>query len=127
MSDLMWNCETPVADMTDPRGFPPFDVPAWIDLSISPQQIAAIVQGGCASGAYMPACWYDDARDTMSRHGDEVLDFIRQVSDDLPAPPNDASWAQMASIYLATAVDSWARLNADDIEALLQASEGTTA
>lgn len=52
--DALWNNEEPVADLG-------IEVPRWIDQDISPNDIAAICQGGCASGAYMPAVTYYQA------------------------------------------------------------------
>ena len=57
-------------------------VPLWIDSDITWQTIASIHQGGCASGAYMPAVTYWQAIQTMSQHGDDVLEYI---TDCLPA------------------------------------------
>jgi len=38
-----------------------YNQPAWIVNELTPYDLAAINQGGCASGAYMPAVtYYDD-------------------------------------------------------------------
>ena len=67
----LWNNDTPIADLdTD------IVVPAWIESDISPHDVAAIYQGGCDSGAYMPAVTYSDAKATMAKHGDDVLQYI---------------------------------------------------
>ena len=47
----IWNTETAISKIPGLE----IDTPRWIDKDISPADIAAIIQGGCASGAYMPA------------------------------------------------------------------------
>lgn len=91
------------------------DVPAWIEPDITAGDVAAIVQGGCDSGAYMPAVTYSDAADTMSRHGDTILDYIESIYGELPAPPKGASWSGMAVHYLSCAVELWAAGVADQL------------
>jgi hypothetical protein len=98
----IWNCEKPVADLLD------IAVPAWIEQDIAASTIASIVQGGCASGAYMPAVTYYDALRTMSEHGDDVLQFLQDYLGELPAPRSDESWSGMACHYLSYAVELWA-------------------
>ena len=34
------------------------DVPRWIEQDIDCGMVASVLQGGCASGAYMPAVTY---------------------------------------------------------------------
>ena len=78
--------------------------PAWITEPLTPYDIAAIYQGGCASGAYMPAVTYNQAIETMGEYGDDVLDFIEDNVGKLP-PPLDVSWSGMACFYLSNAVE----------------------
>jgi len=101
------------------------DVPAWMDdeyftdgaiTADEVDTLRAIVQGGCASGAYMPAVTYYQARDTMNRHGDDVLDYIQDALGELPAPADDESWSGMACHYLSTAVELWAGLTMNQID-----------
>lgn len=114
-NDNIWNCETPVAELLD------IDVPAWIEQDICPATIASICQGGCASGAYMPAVTYSAALDTMRDHGDDVLDYIDDNLGGLPATERGESWSGMACRYLSTAVELWA----GDIMAQLEALDDT--
>lgn len=100
----LWNTETPIKDL-DGHGI---GVPSWIEQDISPSDVAAICQGGCASGAYMPAVTYHSALKTMSDHGDEVLQYIEDNAGELPAPKKGESWAGMAVFYLSVAVELWA-------------------
>jgi hypothetical protein len=97
------NIETPLSQI---EGAP--EVPAWVRQDISPYDIAAICQGGCASGAYMPAVTYHIARDTMYEHGDDVLDYISDSLDELPKPADQESWSGIAVFYLSYAVELWA-------------------
>lgn len=92
-------------------------IPHWIEQDITPADVAAIVQGGCASGAYMPAVTYRDALDTMHEHGDDVLEYVEQNMGELPAPKNGESWAGMAVFYLSCAVELWASSVSDELEA----------
>ena len=108
-TDKLWNCETPIIDLNK-QGITNIDAPAWIDWrqDISPSTIAAIVQGGCASGAYMPAVTYHDAAQTMARHGDDVLQYIEDAYGELPQPDRSESWSGIAVFYLSCAVEIWA-------------------
>jgi len=99
------------------------DVPAWIDAEISAPDVAAIEQGGCESGAYMPAVTYATAADTMARHGDAVLDYLESVYGDVPAPPRGASWSAIAVHYLSRAVDAWASGAAEELRAALESAD----
>jgi len=89
------------------------DVPEWISQDISPNDIAAILQGGCASGAYMPAVTYFDANQTMYQHGDDVLEYLQENYGELPKPSDIESWSGMAVHYLSCAVELWASTNED--------------
>jgi hypothetical protein len=82
-------------------------MPAWLESDITPADVAAIVQGGCASGAYMPAVTYHTAAKTMQEHGDDVLQYIEDALGDLPSVSGQG-WAQMACTYLSCAVELWA-------------------
>lgn len=84
------------------------EVPAWIEQDITTYTVASISEGGCESGAYMPAVTYHQAAETMSKHGDDVLDFIENQLGEIPPPPKDSSWSGMAVYYLSTAVEAWA-------------------
>ena len=112
MSDL-WNHEDPVTELE-------IDVPAWIEDDVSPSDIAAILQGGCASGAYMPAVTYHKARETMAEHGDDVLDFIQDQLGELPAPDASESWSGIAVHYLSYAVELWASTVEEEVSDALE-------
>lgn len=81
------------------------EFPAWME-EITPNDIAAILQGGCASGAYMPAVTYHSALKTMGDHGDDVLQYIEDALGELPSVENQ-SWSGMACVYVSTAVKLW--------------------
>lgn len=101
-NDEIWNCETPVIDLLF------CEIPSWIEQDIAPYDVAAIVHGGCASGAYMPAVTYHRAAAVMADHGDDVLDYITQSTGHLPPAPADTSWSGLACFYLSYAVELWA-------------------
>lgn len=92
------------------------DVPAWISQDVTTYDVAAISHGGCASGAYMPAVMYREARETMDEHGDDVLQFIEDHADELPAPARGESWSGVAVHYLSAAVELWAHLTLDQLD-----------
>lgn len=98
----LWEDDKPIDDR-----FEGVDVPAWMEDDISPYDVAAIAQGGCASGAYMPAVTYHRAMQTMAEHGDDVLQFIEDRLGELPQP-EPVSWSGLACSYLSTAVELWA-------------------
>ena len=85
--------------------------PEWITQALSPYDIAAINQGGCASGAYMPAVTYYDARMVMAEHGDDVLQFIEDQYEELPEIPKGSGWDGIAVFYLSIAVELFCSAN----------------
>ena len=112
----LWEHEEPVSNYE-------IDVPRWIDQDITPNQIAAICQGGCISGAYMPAVRYSTAATTMAEHGDDVLQYLEDHLGELPTIPNDIGWSQIAVLFLSQAVDCWAGAVHDDLEKALELAE----
>lgn len=113
MTDTLWNFDEPVTSLD-------IDVPAWIDQDITGCDVAAIVQGGCASGAYMPAVTYYQARETMSEHGDDVLQYIQDSYGEIPKVRDDESWSGIAVFYLSVAVELWASSVEAEIEEALE-------
>ncbi len=111
MTYEIWEDENPVTSHD-------IDVPAWIEQDITGDQVAAICQGGCASGAYMPAVTYFDALKTMSEHGDAVLDYLDAAYGEIPAIPNYESWSGIAVFFLSTAVELWASTAESELEDL---------
>lgn len=109
----LWNTETAI-NLIDGHNI---EVPDWIDQDISPSDVAAICQGGCASGAYMPAVTYYQALKTMNDHGDEILEYIEEMDLDLPSVKGQ-SWGQMACTYVSTAVELWAYSVESELESL---------
>ena len=86
--------------------------PSWITQDLTPCDIAAVLQGGCASGAYMPAVTYHDACKTMAEYGQEVLIYIEDMLGVGEAiPPADSSWLQINVYYLSVAVELWCSAN----------------
>lgn len=101
----MWNTETAIKNITGLN----ISIPAWIEQDISPYTIAAVVQGGCESGAYMPAVTYHMALKTMSEHGDDVLQYIEDQGIEFEfGTLDETSWSGLASKCLSVAVYLWA-------------------
>ena len=92
-----------------------YNQPDWLEYPLSPSDVAAINQGGCASGAYMPAVTYHKALETMAEHGNDVLQYIQDSYGELPKPADDESWAGIAVFYLSVAVELFA-LSLEDRE-----------
>jgi hypothetical protein len=84
------------------------DVPNWIESDITVGEIEAIIQGGCASGAYMPAVVYRDALKTMNEHGDDVIEYLDNVGGQFDSDILGLSWSQMAVELLSRAVEYYA-------------------
>jgi hypothetical protein len=103
----LYNFDQPITELD-------IDVPAWVAQDITGADVAAICEGGCASGAYMPAVTYHQAAQTMSEHGDDVLQFIEDSLGELPAPPDSVSWSGLAVHYLSCAVELWAASIVDE-------------
>jgi len=102
-TDRLWGNDTPISEYTD------IDVPEWLGGDkISAYDVAAIVQGGCASGAWMPAVTYYTATKIMAEHGNDVLQYIEDAIGELPAPPKGSSWSGISVHYLSWAVEMWA-------------------
>ena len=82
--------------------------PPWIIEDLEPQDIDAINQGGCESGTYMPAVTYWQALDTMTKHGDDVFNYIEDHTGEIPVPQDITSWSALAVYYLSYAVELYA-------------------
>ena len=85
----------------------------WIP-SISPYGIAAVLQGGCESGAYMPAVTYHTAMKTMAEHGTKVLEYIDKHG--WPSPQlnvSEDSWPGFCCRVLSCAVELWCAEHAE--------------
>jgi hypothetical protein len=85
------------------------DQPYWLTEAgeLTYYDIQAVNQGGCASGAYMPAVTYHTAKQHMATHGDDILEYIEMSIGEIPAPPSTESWAGMAVYYFSMAVELW--------------------
>jgi hypothetical protein len=56
-----------------------YSAPLWVDITLIGEDVSwwfDLAQHGCASGMYMPAVTYHEARDTFKRYGAEMLDFL---------------------------------------------------
>lgn len=112
----LWDHEKPASSYSDDIRVPP-----WIDQNISPATIAAIRQGGCESGAYIPAVTYHYALQTMSNYGDDILQYLLDNFGELPNPCEILSSSGLACFYLSCAVELWC----SDAESILYNLEVT--
>lgn len=102
--ELDWNDDEPLSR----RGI---KVPEWINQDFSQADAAAVIQGGCESGAYMPAVTYHMALKTMNDYGDDVFQFIEDSYGEIPEFDRrrmSMTWATLATFYLSIAVESFA-------------------
>ena len=53
----------------------------------------------------MPAVEYHTAGITMAVHGDDVLQYLEDITGELLIPPNDVCWSGLAVFYLSRAVE----------------------
>lgn len=84
------------------------NVPKWIESDVTISDVAGIYQGGCASGAYMPAVTYHVAHETMHDHGNKVLDFISDRAMEYPYIKENQSWKGHNCDVISLAVELWA-------------------
>lgn len=92
------------------------EIPAWIDQEITVGQVRAIMQDGCASGAYMPAVTYHEALKIMNEHGDDILEHADDLGIEFGSEILGLSWSGMACHLLSSAVESWACSVANDLD-----------
>lgn len=91
--------------------------PAWIEDGLTVEDIQAIQEGGCESGAYMPAVTYIKARETMAEHGDDVLEFLEEYEHVSHYVSPGMSWSQIQCNILSAAVEFWAgQFDLDELE-----------
>lgn len=105
------------------------DVPQWIEQDVSPADVAAICQGGCASGAYMRAVTYHQARETMAEHGDDIAEYLEaaggetfpDVLERVGKAADVWSWDALACHFVSLAVDLWAASVESELDDMLEA------
>lgn len=93
----------------------------FMRLIESVQELAAIIQGGCVSGAYMPAVTYHTALECMTKHYDSIEEQINSIyGDELAFTFNPANehFAGFCAKLCACAVESWVGSYADLVECL---------
>lgn len=99
--------DVPARLVVDEDGDDTFDVPSWIDDDITINQIRSVTEGGCDSGAYMLACAYYSATETMKEYGDDVVQYIEDSGSEVPAFKAGQSWVGYVCTVLSTAVEIW--------------------
>lgn len=88
------------------------EVPRWIDQDITCSTVAAVLQGGCESGAYMPAVTYHQALKTMEEHDEDILSV--EAWDHAP-DVFEIGWCRLACALVSAAVEAWCAQIADDL------------
>jgi len=82
------------------------DTPPWLN-ELEVYDFQAIQQGGCESGAYMPAVTYYTANKIMAEYGDDVLEYIEDNIGEIPPIGERNSWSGYACKLLSYAVELW--------------------
>lgn len=85
------------------------DQPAWL-LEMGGieelDELLAIRQGGCASGAFMPAVTYRTAMRIMGVYGDEIMEYVEDQLSEITLPSGE-SWSGLAVYMVSRAVELW--------------------
>lgn len=97
--------ESPLWIEDEVRSFD-IEVPAWIEQDITCSDVAAVLQGGCESGAYMPAVTYHQALATMAEHDEAILDMVKNTGATVP-DVLEVGWYRFACWLVSAAVESW--------------------
>jgi hypothetical protein len=84
------------------------EIPAWIEQDITVCDVRAICQGGCASGAYMPAVMYFEAKQTMAQHGEDIFDFIIDRLGESALDNDFTGFGMKCCAWVCAAVELWA-------------------
>ena len=104
----------PMSDTTLARTL--ITVPGWIAQDILISTIDGIVRQGCVPELYVLAVARCPALDTMSRYGDEILQFVEAALGGPLTIPAVSGWSALACQYLSTAVELWAAAAGDQIQ-----------
>lgn len=107
--------EKPVSDY--------LDVPEWIEEDITVGTIAAVCQGGCASGAYMPTVTYWQALETMGKYSDEIERYLDDSGMDMLESIAYDHWAGVAYTVVSSAVELWCSSIEEELLELLEEDE----
>lgn len=78
-------------------------------------EMQAILQGGCASGAFMPAVTYGTAMQVMCEHSDSVESNITCV-EELTFKPSEDSFSHFCTELVSTAVEDWCQHFSDILD-----------
>ena len=97
-----------VGTMIETGALAGLEIPAWIDQEITVCTVRAICQGGCVSGAYMPAVTYFDAKHAMAEHGEDIFDFITDRLGDSGLDNDCLSFGMKCCAWMSSAVELWA-------------------
>jgi hypothetical protein len=98
----MWNDEQEVREAG-------VCTPDYVEEGVTFSTVAAIYQGGCASGAYMPAVTYYDARQAMAEYGDDIITDLRDsVDENFLSIWEDEDFSGYCCRMVSAAVELWA-------------------
>lgn len=81
-------------------------------------ELLSIYEGGCASGAYIPAVTYYTANQCMANAATSVEDELSELDYEITFNPSEDSFSQFASKLCAMAVESYVSKFSDVIEVL---------
>jgi len=103
------------------------ETPRWIDGPLDLDTVIAVCEGGCASGAYMPAVEYNKALFAMEKYSNEILDYIendhgltfRDLALNYAGVKDSGSWMGFTCYILSVAVEYYCRDVVNEIQAAL--------
>ena len=84
--------------------------PSFLEYELDVSDIQAILQGGCASGAYMPAVTYHTAEETMKQHSRAIEEQIEPIAYDLDGIKwnvEEETFSAFCVKCVSLAVESW--------------------
>ncbi|AHK11328.1 hypothetical protein S14_219 [Shewanella sp. phage 1/4] len=84
----------------------------------SVSELISIYEGGCASGAYMPAVTYYTANQCMASDASGSVEEEIEHYEEITFNPSEESFSQFASKLCAMAVESFVQKHAEVIEVL---------
>jgi len=79
-------------------------------------ELQAIIQGGCESGAYMPAVTYANALDAMGKHSTDIEFWASQTIEEIVFNPSEDTFSGLATKLCSAAVENWVNQFFSDLD-----------
>lgn len=79
--------------------------PSWLIHEIDLSDVFSIYQGGCASGAFIPAVTYHIAEAWFNTHSEDMLQYVRDNDSNLVFNFNELPFSEFCTRICASAVE----------------------